>query len=178
MTPLCGSSLTSRSEAASPGTRPMSVENFLDTNIIVYSFDAMAPAKANIAQAFIGKSLREWDGAISWQVVQEFCNLALRKFVSPMTASECALYARKVLFPLCKVWPSESLYSEALELVGETGYSYLRLPHPRRGSRNGGKPSPDRGSAERDEGTVAGNRQSLRVIGRRPRGSFPYPSLG
>ncbi len=102
----------------------MSVENFLDTNIIVYSFDAMAPAKANIAQALIGKSLREWDGAISWQVVQEFCNLALRKFVSPMTAPECALYARKVLFPLCKVWPSESLYSEALELVGETGYSY------------------------------------------------------
>jgi predicted nucleic acid-binding protein len=102
----------------------MSVETFLDTNIIVYSFDAMAPAKANIAQKLIRKSLGDWDGAISWQVVQEFCNLALRKFVSPMTAPECSSYTRKVLFPLCKVWPSESLYSEAFELVGETGYSY------------------------------------------------------
>ncbi len=102
----------------------MSVEYFLDTNIIVYSFDAMAPAKADMARALIGKSLRERDGTISWQVVQEFCNLALRKFASPMTPQECDLYMRKALFPLCTVWPSESLYLEALELVGETGYSH------------------------------------------------------
>ena len=77
----------------------MSVEYFLDTNIIVYSFDAMAPAKADMARALIGKSLRERDGTISWQVVQEFCNLALRKFASPMTPQECDLYMRKALFP-------------------------------------------------------------------------------
>lgn len=102
----------------------MSVEYFLDTNVIVNSFDATAPAKADKARLLIGKSLQEGCGAISWQVLQEFCNLALRKFAHTMTAPECGLYMRKVLYPLCRVWPSEPLYSDALELVGETGYSY------------------------------------------------------
>ena len=101
----------------------MPVEYFLDTNIIVYSFDAGSPAKAVVARGLIAKSLQDGRGAISWQVVQEFCNLALRKFASPMTASECSLYIRKVLLPLCAVWPTDSVYFDALELVGETGYS-------------------------------------------------------
>jgi predicted nucleic acid-binding protein len=102
----------------------MSVECFFDTNIFVYSFDLRAPAKAEKARSLIGKALREGNGAISWQVLQEFCNVALRKFAAPMTGPECGLYARKVLLPLCKVWPSEVLYSDALDLLGETGYSY------------------------------------------------------
>jgi predicted nucleic acid-binding protein len=102
----------------------MSIDYFLDTNVLVYSFDASAPAKADKARLLIEKSLGEGRGAISWQVMQEFCNLALRKFASPMTAPECGLYLRKVLLPLCRVWPSEALYLDALELVRETAYSY------------------------------------------------------
>jgi Predicted nucleic-acid-binding protein, contains PIN domain len=103
----------------------MGAEYFLDTNILVYSFDASAPGKASKARSLIEDSLITGHGAISWQVVQEFCNLALRKFTSPMTVTECSLYASKVLFPLCRVWPSDSLLSCALDLVDESGYSFF-----------------------------------------------------
>ena len=102
----------------------MSVDFFLDTNVIVYSFDSTAPAKAEESRRLLGASLREGTGAVSWQVVQEFSNLALRKFASPMTVADCDMYLRRVLFPLCRVWPSQALYSDALELVEETGYHY------------------------------------------------------
>jgi predicted nucleic acid-binding protein len=102
----------------------MSVEFFLDTNVIVYSFDATTPAKADKARMLIKKALREGVGTISWQVIQEFSNLALRKFAMPMTARECELYLKKTLFPLCSIWPSESLYSDAIHIVEETGYTY------------------------------------------------------
>jgi len=102
----------------------MSVDFFLDTNVIVYCFDSAAPAKADTSRALIAQSLREGRAAISWQVVQEFCNVALKKFSVPMSVLECDSYLHKVLFPLCHVWPSESVYAKALELSRETGYSY------------------------------------------------------
>ena len=102
----------------------MIAEYFLDINILVYSFDTTAPVKAAKARSLVEISLREGRGVISWQIVQEFSNLALLKFAKPMTAAECGLYLRKVLLPLCRVWPSSSIYQDALDLVAETGYSW------------------------------------------------------
>lgn len=102
----------------------MSAEFFLDTNILVYSFDSRSESKAAKARTLIEEGLVRGHGAISWQVIQEFCNLALRKFAVPMSPSECRLYMQRVLVPLCAVWPSERLFEEGLELSEETGFAW------------------------------------------------------
>lgn len=57
----------------SPATKPMAVERFLDTNILLYGYDLDAPAKRLIAQNLIEDA---WSNrgatAISVQVLQEF----------------------------------------------------------------------------------------------------------
>lgn len=47
----------------------MSAEYFLDTNVLVYSFDKSAPAKREKSVNLIAEGLRKGSGAISWQVV-------------------------------------------------------------------------------------------------------------
>lgn len=95
---------------------------FLDTNLFVYSFDAGAPAKQQIAQQWIAAALRTQRGVISTQVVQEFLNVALHKFAQPMSVSEAREYLRTVLSPLCQHVPSTSSYDRALLLREETGF--------------------------------------------------------
>jgi predicted nucleic acid-binding protein len=102
----------------------MSDRSFLDTNIFVYSFDANAPDKAAIANRLISEALASHKGVISYQVVQEFFNLALRRFQQPMNASQAEQYLATVLRPLLAVHSSAALYSEALRLYGQGGLSW------------------------------------------------------
>lgn len=97
---------------------------FLDTNVFVYSFDSSAPAKQQTARQLVQTALRSQRGVISTQVVQEFLNLALRKFRQPMTVSDARDYLRSVLIPLCQHYPSTTFYDRALLLKEETGYSW------------------------------------------------------
>lgn len=97
---------------------------FLDTNILAYSFDHTSPQKQSVAQALIRQSLSTQRGAISTQVVQEFINVALRRFPRRFTVSECRVYAGAVLMPLCKHFPSLATFDHALLLQEETGYSF------------------------------------------------------
>jgi len=92
---------------------------FLDTNVFVYSFDERYPAKQKKAQDLIEKALSGQKGVVSYQVVQEFLNVAQRKFEKPMTAHECRAYLDEVLWPLCAASPSVGLYRRALELKDE-----------------------------------------------------------
>lgn len=97
---------------------------FLDTNILVYSFDPSTPAKQQIARQLIETALSSQMGVISSQVVQEFLNVAQRKFAKPMGVAEARRYLNGVLLPLCQLFPSISLYDKALLLREETGYSF------------------------------------------------------
>jgi predicted nucleic acid-binding protein len=97
---------------------------FLDTNLFVYSFDTTEPEKQRIAQQLIQGALHTRQGLISSQIVQEFLNIALRKFAQPMTASEARVYLQIVLMPLCQHFPSVAFYERALELQVETGYAW------------------------------------------------------
>jgi predicted nucleic acid-binding protein len=96
---------------------------FLDTNIFVYSFDQTAPEKRQLAQRLIEDALQSQRAIISSQVVQEFLNVALRKFVRPMTVAEAQEYLDKVLMPLCQHYPTIDFYRQALRVKQETGYS-------------------------------------------------------
>ncbi|MGA9568259.1 MAG: PIN domain-containing protein [Candidatus Korobacteraceae bacterium] len=95
----------------------MSVRFFLDTNIFVYSFDRTAAAKNRRAAQLIREAVSTRKGIISYQVVQEFFNLALRRFAEPLSVPEAEQYLGAVFRPLLTVQSSPALVSEALRLT-------------------------------------------------------------
>ena len=97
---------------------------FLDTNILIYSFDKTNPSKQAIAKGLINKSLKTGLGCISYQVMQEFLNASTRKFVKPLSINEANEYLSKVMNPLCEVFPTIELYSKSLEIMERWKYSF------------------------------------------------------
>ena len=89
---------------------------FLDTNVLVYSFDRSAPAKIRRATHLIRQAVITRKGIVSYQVAQEFFNVALRRFAKPMTVAEAEQYLATVFRPLMAVHSSQALYGEALQL--------------------------------------------------------------
>jgi predicted nucleic acid-binding protein len=94
----------------------MSGRYFLDTNVLIYSFDGNHPAKAQRAVDLIRDALATNKGVISYQVVQEFFNFALRRAARPMTMPDAERYLDQVLWPLLAIHSSQFLYAEALHL--------------------------------------------------------------
>jgi predicted nucleic acid-binding protein len=90
---------------------------FIDTNILVYCFDPKSPAKAKKASQLIRQAANTGEGVISYQVVQEFFNVALRRFSEPMTAAEAEQYLITVLRPLLAVHSSLTIFFEALRIT-------------------------------------------------------------
>lgn len=101
----------------------MSVRFFLDTNVFVYSFDETYPQKSARATKLIRQAVQSGNGIISFQVVQEFFNVALRRFTHPMTTAEAEQFLAITLRPLLTVHSSAALCVEALRL-----YSSHSLP--------------------------------------------------
>lgn len=102
----------------------MSAKYFIDTNVFVYSFDERHPAKQARSLALIQAGLSSGTGIISTQVVQEFLNVATRKFAVPLKPEDCRIYLRMVLNPLCQVYPDLGLYETCLEVQAESRYSF------------------------------------------------------
>ena len=102
----------------------MSGNVFLDTNVFVYSFDTTAPSKQQTATALIRQVLQDGSGVISSQVVQEFINVAMRKFSVPLTPGDCRKYFETVLASLCRVYANSDLYLLALEVMERWGYAF------------------------------------------------------
>ena len=98
----------------------MSAKVFLDTNVVAYAFDSAVPAKRQRARMLMD----ECDWVVSWQVVQEFANVALHRFAVPMKPVDLADYLELVLWPRCEVFPSLMLYQTAATLHAKTQYRY------------------------------------------------------
>jgi predicted nucleic acid-binding protein len=90
---------------------------FLDTNIIFYSFDQSSARKAEVADRLLREGLLTRKGAISYQVVQEFFNVARRRSPGPMSLAEAEHFLSTVLSRLCIVHSSPALFHKALQLV-------------------------------------------------------------
>jgi predicted nucleic acid-binding protein len=95
---------------------------FLDTNIFAYMFDIRAAQKAEQARRLIKQAVSTRKGVVSQQIVQEFFNLAFRKFQPAMTLAEAEDYLSTMFQPLLVV-QSIQTYKEALQL-----HSRYRLP--------------------------------------------------
>jgi predicted nucleic acid-binding protein len=102
----------------------MSDRFFLDTNIFVYSFDRSSVQRARTASKLIRKALTTQKGIISYQVVQEFFNVALRRFSQPMKSADAEQYLATVLRPLLGVHSSAALYAEALHFQAQSRLSW------------------------------------------------------
>jgi predicted nucleic acid-binding protein len=94
----------------------MSGRFFLDTSIFVYSFDASSPRKAAQARKLIRGAIETRGGIVSYQVVQEFFNVALRRFSKPMSAADAEQYLATTFRPLLAIHSSQALYGEALRI--------------------------------------------------------------
>jgi predicted nucleic acid-binding protein len=101
----------------------MSDRFFLDTTVFVYSFDRSAPAKARKAARLIREALTTQKGVISYRVVQEFFNVALKRFSQHMGAADAGQYLIAVFRALLAVHSSQALYAEALFLHAQSGLS-------------------------------------------------------
>ncbi len=94
----------------------MSGRFFLDANIFVYSFDAKSPKKSAQANKLIRRAIETRGGIVSYQVVQEFFNVALRRFARPMSSADAEQYLSTTFRALLSVHSSPALYSEALRM--------------------------------------------------------------
>jgi predicted nucleic acid-binding protein len=94
----------------------MSGRFFLDTNIFVYSFDTSSPKKAVQSTKLIRSAIETRGGIVSYQVVQEFFNVALRRFAKPMSSADAEQYLSTTFRPLLSVHSSPALYGEALRI--------------------------------------------------------------
>ena len=98
---------------------------FLDTNILVYTFDDEDLGKRDRARALVAEALSGSRGIVSYQVIQEFLNAALRKFAKPLTAADAERYLTVVLEPLCAVFAGFDLYHQAIDIAERWKYSFF-----------------------------------------------------
>ena len=97
---------------------------FLDTNIFVYAFLASEPLKRTKAVELIETSLGSGRGCISYQVVQEFADVARKKFATCLSASDCQAFIDAAMQPLMRVASSTELVHTAMNLQDELKYSF------------------------------------------------------
>jgi predicted nucleic acid-binding protein len=86
--------------------------------------DASNPAKARIAGSLIDSALKTGKGIVSYQVVQEFFHVALKKFAKPITAADAEQYIATVFRPLWSVQPSPGLFVEGLRIHTTYGFAW------------------------------------------------------
>ena len=94
----------------------MSGKSFLDTNIFVYANDRHEPAKQAIATDLIRQLTVNGDGVISYQVLHEFFNVALKLTSRKMSSAEANLFLENVFRPLQIVPSSIPLVSDAIHI--------------------------------------------------------------
>jgi len=61
----------------------MAARSFIDTNILVYAEASDEPAKQKAALALLKQLYEDASGVLSTQVLQEYCNVALKKLKLP-----------------------------------------------------------------------------------------------
>jgi predicted nucleic acid-binding protein len=89
---------------------------FLDTNVFVYSLDRSSPAKQKRATQLVREAAATGKGIVSYQVVQEFFNVALRGFADVMSIAKAERYLASVFRPMLAVQSSQALLADGLRL--------------------------------------------------------------
>jgi predicted nucleic acid-binding protein len=102
----------------------MSAEVFLDSNVFLYQLDSTDRKKHRIADGIVRDALAGGHSCISFQVVQECLNAALRKAQVAIKPEQARAWLDVVLLPMMQVMPSASLYHRALDLHQRWRFSF------------------------------------------------------
>ena len=102
----------------------MSVESFIDTNVFIYQLEALDEDKSATADLIIRRGIETGNACISFQVIQECLNTAVRKAEIPLSMNETRSYIENVLAPLWRVSPSMALYYRALDVQDRYRYGF------------------------------------------------------
>ena len=94
----------------------MSAEVFIDTNVFIYHLDTTDRRKHKVAETIVYEALASGNACISYHVVQECLNVALRKAEVALSTDAARQYLEAVLAPLMQVSASEALYHRALDV--------------------------------------------------------------
>jgi predicted nucleic acid-binding protein len=97
---------------------------FIDTNIFIYAFDESNKQKSQKARSLLIQLTENNKGRISTQVVQEFCNVALKKAMKPLTPEDVQDIITELMVPLLMHEPDETFYVRALTLYKRYSLSF------------------------------------------------------
>ena len=82
------------------------------------------PSKQMVATRLVDEAIDSGTGIISFQVVQEFFNVAFRRFNPVMSSVEAEQVLALTFRPLLAIHSSYSLYAKALELIRRYSLSW------------------------------------------------------
>lgn len=84
--------------------------------MFVYEVDARDRTKCQRASELIDSAVASKKGVVSYQVVQEFFNVALTRFAKPFSLDEAQDYLSLTFKPILAVHSSPRLFLEALHI--------------------------------------------------------------
>ncbi len=102
----------------------MSDRFFIDTNVFVYALEPAEREKHLRAKELIRIAIDTRKGVVSYQVVQEFFSVALRRFAQPMNSIEAEQYLVTTFRPLLAIHSSYSLYVQAVQITRSHSISW------------------------------------------------------
>jgi len=91
----------------------MPVPDFIDTNVLVYAYDASAPVKQRVAQGLVRKAVAG-EAMTSTQVLAEFAATLLHKLLPP-ARSEDVIAILDALAPMKVISPDGDMVRRAVE---------------------------------------------------------------
>ena len=101
----------------------MSVDVFLDSNVLIYQIDTRDRRKHAVAERIVREALSADHACISFQVVQECLNTVLRKAEVRLEVDDARAWLDTVLAPLVRVQSSLALYRRSLDVQARWQYS-------------------------------------------------------
>jgi predicted nucleic acid-binding protein len=104
--------------------KPRGGRFFLDTNILIYAIDPADSFKHDIALKWIAAAHETGKGLLSFQVVQEWFNVVLRKASKPLKMEDAASVYRRLIEPLWLIQSSRELLDTALDLHRQHSFSW------------------------------------------------------
>lgn len=94
----------------------------LDTNLIIYLYDARDPFKQSQAQQLLAHLTPQSNTVLSTQTLAEFANVALRKFKFDWQTTQNQVNRLSLIFPVLPL--TSDIVQEALQGVGHHQLSY------------------------------------------------------
>ena len=102
----------------------MSADVFIDTNVFIYHLDVTDARKHALAERIVRDGLASGNACVSFQVVQECLNTALRKAQVALGLDAARSYLDTVLIPLMQVPATQALYHRALDIQARWRFSF------------------------------------------------------